>query len=412
MTPNNHLSPIGRYRRVLVASGLLVCVGLTMFVVQAIGSHPDRAWRAYLINFLLWSAMAQGGLLFSTVMHITKARWSGVMAGVAESFAAFFPVSFILFLLLFIGKGHIFPWLHQDLHGKEVWLNVPFLFGRNTVALCALYVTGFGYLYHALGLKLGTFLPTESIRGWFYRTWYREAVDIQKRRDVMTVWSVLYMLFFALTLSLMGYDFVMSMDPHWYSTLFGAYNFVKAFYVGLGGVIILSAALKLFSPAAIEIEARHFHDIGKLFFGFCLVWADFFYCQFVVIWYGNIPEETAYVIDRIIAAPYQPLAWVVFSICFIGPFIILLNKRVKTMPVAMIAICAVIIVGLWLEHLLLIGPAMVHGQDATLPVGMTEGIISLGFLGLMVISVSSFLHQFPELVLFKGRLPGEKDHLS
>jgi hypothetical protein len=409
MARDDHKSPIVKYGSTLMVSGLLVAVGMAAFLVQIVGSHPEQAWRAYLINFLLWSAMAQGGLLFSAVMHLTKARWSGVMAGVAESFAAFFPISFVLFVLLFVGKGYIFPWLNQDLHGKEVWLNVPFLFTRNAIALLILYGVGFGYLYYALGLKLGTRLPTVSIRGWFYRVWYRDAVDIQYRRYKMTIWSVLYILAFVVTLSLLGYDFIMSMDPHWYSTLFGAYNFIKAFYIGLGGVIILAALLKLTSPTPIGLLTSHFHDIGKLFFGFCLMWGDFFYCQFVVIWYGNIPEETAYIIERIMSPPYQALAWGVFAVCFIGPFIILLNKKIKTMPKAMILICSVIIIGLWLEHLLLIGPTLVLGT--TLPLGVMDGVISLGFLGLMMASVSSFLHQFPELVLYDGSLPAAKESL-
>ena len=407
---NDQHSPIFMYGRVRLIAGILAVIGLVAFLVQAVSAHPENAWRAYLINFLLWSAMAQGGLLFSAIMHVTKARWSGVMAGVAESFAAFFPISFVLFILLFIGKGHIFPWLHQDLHGKEVWLNIPFLFTRDALALLILYIMGFGYLYYALGLKLGTRLPTDSVRGWFYRLWYRDAVDVQHRRDKMTVWGVLYCLAFVLTLSLLGYDLVMSMDPHWYSTLFGAYHFVKAFYIGLGGVIILAALLKLSSPVSLGLETSHFHDIGKLFFGFCLMWGDFFYCQFVVIWYGNISEETAYIIERIMQAPYQGLAWGVFVVCFIAPFLILINKKIKTMPKAMFVICTVIIVGMWLEHLLLIGPAMAHGA-ASLPLGIMDGIISMGFLGLMVISVSSFLHQFPELVHFEGSIPSPKESL-
>ena len=210
MTPKDHPSPIAKYALLLLISALLAAVGLIAFWVQAAGLHPQQAWRAYLINFLLWSAMAQGGLLFSAVMHITKAKWSGVMAGVAEAFAAFFPISLLLFVLLFVGKGHIFPWLHQDLHGKEVWLNIPFLFTRDALALLVLYGIGFGYLYYALGLKLGMRLPTVSLRKWFYRVWYRDAVDIQARRYKMTVWAVLYSLAFVLTLSLIGYDLVMS----------------------------------------------------------------------------------------------------------------------------------------------------------------------------------------------------------
>ena len=90
-------------RKVFLA---LVTVGAVTFLVQLFTRHPERAWQAYFINFLLWSAIAQGGLLFSVVMHVTKARWSGPLASIAESFTAFFPISFLLFLGLYLGKAH------------------------------------------------------------------------------------------------------------------------------------------------------------------------------------------------------------------------------------------------------------------------------------------------------------------
>ncbi len=116
----------------------LVAVGSAAFIFGLMSSHPERAWQAYWINFLLWSAIAQGAVLFSAVMHMTKARWSGPLAGLSESFAGFFPISYVLFLILFLGRAHIFPWLHEDLHGKEVWLNIPFLFTRDCIGLLIL----------------------------------------------------------------------------------------------------------------------------------------------------------------------------------------------------------------------------------------------------------------------------------
>ena len=104
----------------------LAAAGALIFVTVAVVGNPARAWQAYLLNFLFFSAIAQGAVLFSALMHTVKARWSGPLADVAESFAAFFPVSLVLFVILFIGSRHVFPWLHQDLHGKEVWLNLPF----------------------------------------------------------------------------------------------------------------------------------------------------------------------------------------------------------------------------------------------------------------------------------------------
>ena len=213
----------------------------------------------------------------------------------------------------------------------------------------------------------------------------------------MTVFSILYILLFAVILSLIGYDLVMSLDPHWYSTLFGAYSFVKAFYIGLGALIILASIHYKRLGAASGIKTDHLVDLGRLFFAFSLVWADFFYCQFVVIWYGNISEETSYIIERTMVSPWNSLAWTVFIISFIIPFFILLNRNIKTKPIPMILLSVLIIIGIWLEHLLLLGPVF-HHDIASIPVGLTEVLISLGFFGLMALALSIFLNLFPELI--------------
>jgi len=379
---------------------ILVAIGVAAFVFGLNSQHPERAWQAYLINFLLWSAIAQGAVLFSTVMHMTNARWTGPLSGLSESFTAFFPISYILFLVLFLGRAHIFPWLHEDLHGKEIWLNIPFLFTRDCIGLLILYVLGFGYLFNALQLKFDPKQPRGRLRQSIFEAWqrnHRKPEDIKRR---MTIWGGLYILAFALVLSLIGFDLVMSMDPHWVSTLFGAYHFVKSFYIGLGALIILAAVIRLRQGEASGINAAHFHDIGKLFFAFCLLWADFFYVQLMVIYYGNIPEETNYVLIRTMLAPWNKLAWTVFIVCFIGPFFILLNQRIKTRPILMMIICSIVIIGIWLEHLLLLGPALSHGTQS-IPLSVSDGLISLGFLGLMVIAVGYFLNVFPETILAK-----------
>ena len=375
---------------------VLIIIGLAAFIYGVIGNHPEKAWQAYLINFLLWSAIAQGAVLFSAVMHMTKARWSGPLSALAESFASFFPLSFVLFLILFLGRTHIFPWLHEDLHGKEVWLNIPFLFTRDCIGLLLLYAIGFAYLYNALQLRADANQNQGAFGQMIVKGWIRNNRSIEQVKKKMTVWAGLYILAFTLVLSLIGYDLVMSMDPHWISTLFGGYTFVKAFYVGLGALIILAAITQIRKGKESGLEPSHFHDIGKLFFAFCLLWADFFYVQLTVIWYGNIPEETYYVIERTVMVPWSKLAWTIFIVCFIIPFVILLNKKVKSKPVFMVILCSVIIIGFWFEHLLLLAPALSHGAH-TLSLSVTDGLITVGFFGLMVMAVSYFLRQFPNI---------------
>ncbi len=361
----------------------LVLVGVGAFLLQVLGQHPGKAWQAYLVNFLLWSAIAQGGLLFSVVLHVTKAKWGRPLQGLSEAFAGFFPVSFVLFLLLFPGRAYVFPWLGGDLHGKEGWLTIPFLFSRDAAGLLILYGLGFGYLCYGVKLRRSCKETSEKTQeSWRHR---------------MSVIGVLYIMAYALVLSLLAFDLVMSADPQWISTLFGPYAFVKAFYMGLGSLIIAAALVRIRHGRTSSLNFSHFHDLGKLFFGFCMLWADFFYCQFLVIWYGNIPEETSYIIRRTMALPWSRLAWAVFILSFVIPFLILLNKQVKTKPRFMIGLCSLVLVGIWLEHFLLLGPALTPKADG-IPVSISDGLITLGFLGLMVMAVRFGLGFFPELI--------------
>ncbi|MGE5838970.1 MAG: hypothetical protein ACM34H_03475 [Deltaproteobacteria bacterium] len=359
-----------------------VLVGLGAFLYQVLGQHPEKGWQAYLVNFVLWSAVSQGALLFSVVLHVTKARWGKPLQGLSEAFAGFFPVSFVLYLLLFPGRAFVFPWLEGDLHGKEAWLSIPFLFLRDTAGLLILYGLGFAYLYHGLKLKRGL----REASGKTEAAWHRR----------MNVIAVLYIMAYALVLSLLAYDLVMSADLHWISTLFAPYAFVKAFYLGLGALIVVAAFLRIRHREAASLTSSHFHDLGKLFFAFCLLWADFFYCQFLVIWYGNLPEETNYVIQRTMMLPWSRLAWAVFILSFVLPFLILLNKQVKTKPLFMVGLCSVVFFGIWLEHFLLLGPALNPGATS-LPMGITDVLITLGFLGLVGMAVRFALGRFPEL---------------
>jgi hypothetical protein len=397
ITPSAASGPGAAPQRSLFMLGAaLAAAGLAAFIVGLCGSHPQRAWQAFFINFLLWSAMAQGAVLFSAVTHTVKARWAAPLSGLSQAFAGFFPMSLVCFLALLIGRDHLFPWLHEDLHGKEVWLNIPFLFSRDAIGFLVLYGFGTAFLSQDLKLRIRATGPAAALRRMLTGRLPQTEAEIERVRNRKTLWGGLYCFAFALVLSLIGFDLVMSLDPHWVSTLFGAYHFVKAFYVGLGALIILAAIVQLHQGRPATAGA-HFHDVGKLFFAFCLLWADFFYVQLTVIWYGNIPEETSYVILRTLTPPWNTLAWVVFIVCFVVPFCVLINRRVKTMPGPMIALCGMVILGIWLEHLLLAGPAW-HQATADLPLGVTDGLVFIGFLGLMVLSVAYTLKLFPELL--------------
>ncbi len=379
MTSDSPEYPFHVKRSAFAGFAVLAAAGVAGFAMLMFQGRPDRAWQAFLTNFLLFSAMAQGGLLFSVVMHLCRARWSRGVSPVAESFSAFFPVSLLLYFILFLGKSHVFPWLHHDLGEKQAWLNLPFLFSRDVFGLLVLYGSGLAYVRQAVRSR--TPRPEE---------------DMDRIRKRMSLFGVIYAVSFAVVISLLSYDLVMSASPHFVSTLFGAYSFVKAFYLGIAGIIVLCTLLQKSGAAGFSLSPSRFHDLGKLLFAFCLVWADFFYCQLVVIWYGNITEETHYLILRTMVSPWRELAWFVFIVCFVLPFIILLNRAVKTKPLFMTGLCILIILGLWLEHLLLLGPEL-FPHAVELPIGFFDGLIFTGFLGLMAACLAGYAGIFPEI---------------
>jgi len=383
-------------RSLLRMTGVSIVIGLVSFIILLSGKHPERAWQAYLTNFLFWSSVAQGGLLFSAVMQVARGRWGRSLTGPAEALAGFFPVSFLLYLILFLGYKQVFPWRYMELGEKAAWLNLPGLFARDTAGFLILYGLGFIYLYHSWAFRLNRKTHAGKTREYLNRLWNSRSVDPDRFRARMTLFAVLYIIAYAVILSLIAYDLIMALDPHWYSALFGAYHFVKAFYMALGVLIILASILHMNPQIPFALRPSQFHDLGKLFFAFCLVWADFFYCQFMVIWYGNISEETAYVIARTMASPWRPMAWLVFIVSFGIPFLILLNRKIKSNPKWMSLLSALVLLGLWLEHTLLIGPSL-NPHVHTLQLGIFDGLIFVGFIGLMTLVVASVLHVLPEL---------------
>jgi Ni/Fe-hydrogenase subunit HybB-like protein len=209
--------------------------------------------------------------------------------------------------------------------------------------------------------------------------------------------SIAFGIVYAIVLSLIAIDLIMSLDPHWVSTLFGAYYFMGSFYTALAGLMVLCGISLSAYGLQDFIMPKQFHDLGKLLLGFCVVTGDFFYSQFLVIWYGNLPEEAQYVILRVRNTPWQFLAWTVLIVCFALPFVILLNRKIKMKPRAMVILGIIILIGMWLERLLLIAPSL--WKEAQLPLGMIELLISAGFLGIMALCVLLFLRQFPILPL-------------
>ena len=364
--------PTLKTRRWRAVSILLILVGGVAFWIGVSGPHAQRTWQAYLINFVFWSGLSFGSVLFVAVLNLTSARWGRPLKRLAESLGSCSIPFFALFWVLYFGCDKIFPWIEEPLSGKQMWLNIPFLFARDGVAL---------FLLTAVSMALIYFSIRGDERAWRYQT----------------ILSPILGILYCFVLTLVSFDLIMSLDPHWANTLFGGYYFVGSFYTALCGIVVLAALAHKKLGLRRIIRPRHFHDLGKLLFGFCMMTGYLFYTQFLVIWYGNLPEETRYVILRVRHSPWEPVAWIVFAICFGLPFILLLGRKIKMHPGPLTILSLIILIGMWLERFLLVAPSL--WEKPEIPLGAIEVLVTAGFLGVVGLTVTLFLTRFPLLPL-------------
>jgi hypothetical protein len=388
---------------------LLALAGMAGFIFAILGPEPLRAWQAYLVNFLFWTGLSFGAVLFVAVLNLTGATWGRPLKRLAESFGAYLPAGFALFWILYFGRMEIFPWIREPVPGREGWLNVPFLFARNGAGFLLLSIASLAMVYFSLKgdrewiKKSNPPIPPlgKGGEGGFSGDGgglREEATESDswslswKRQQILSpILGILY----AFVLTLAGFDFVMSLDRHWYSTLLGGYFLVGCFYSAIAALYLLALIVAPADSLKDHLFPRHFHDLGKLLLAFCLFTGYLFYAQFLTIWYGNVPEETRYVILRVKLTPWEPLAWVVLFMIFLLPFFVLLGRRTKLNRVAMMLLSLMIIIGMWLERFMLVAPSL--WKKGSIPLGLTEMLVTAGYLGVVGLCVTGFLKRVPIL---------------
>jgi hypothetical protein len=386
-----------------VLSLALFLVGAAAFFYQLFAGDAQRAWSAYLTNYVYWTGLGFGAFLLSPVLVLTNATWGRPVKRLSESVVFFLPLSFILLLPLFLGRANAFWWVLHPEAQKAPWLNTPFFFAREGIGLLALAFAAAMVAYNSVKSDMEYMRKSSGEQGaGSARTISsrdRGAADRQRAQHTL---STVYIILYAFIMTLVAFDMMMSLSREWFSTLFGAYYFVISFYAGLAFLAILSTFGVRKMAMGNAIEEKQFHDIGKLLFAFCVVGLDFFYVQFLVIWYGNLPDETRYVIWRVIYDPWAALAWTVLIVLFVVPFLVLLFRRIKLKPVLLTLVSIWILIGIWLEKFLLVTPSLVKSKS--LPLGIFEVLITIGWLGLFAFCVCTFLQKYPVLAVSDPKL--------
>ena len=365
-------------RRAAVLGLVLAVVGGVVVASGLLGSDPDRTWWAYHANFVFWAGLAQGMVVFAATQKLAKGHWSGVLIRIAEAGAAFTVVSVVLFVGLFIGRDHIFTWLREPRPEIGGWLTTKWFFLRNGAVLVAMSWLTWRFVGRDLAPDV-----RELATG--------EVVERKEDADRISRDAAILLLAYAFGYSLLGYDLVMSLANKWVSNLYGAFYFMGSFLAGLMTLAIFGVWMRRVSLGDI-FSSKQQHDLAKLCFGFTVFWAYLMWSQFLVIWYGNLPEETYFIFYRLYGA-WRPVGIAVFSLVFLIPFVGLLGVRPKKYGPSLIAFALVSLVGIWLERYLEIVPSVNHGAGPA--IGVPEIGTGLFFLGLFLLSWAWFARKYP-----------------
>jgi len=348
----------------------LIAAGGITFAVGFM-NHPEQTWANYLLNNYYFLALAIGASFFLALQYITQSGWSAGFKRIPEAMASYIPVAAVLIVLLFFGMSSIYHWSHPEavehdvlLMHKSPYLNIPFFFIRLLVYF-ACWIIMTRYLR-----KLSLREDTEGGLTFFHKS---------------EVASRIYIFLLAITFSLACFDLIMSIDPHWYSTLFAFKNFAAAFYHA--AAIILLILVILHKQGHFSFFTRnHLQDFSSYIFMLSIIYGYLWFAQFMLIWYGNIPEETIYYAVRW-EGQWKILFWADIAINWFIPFAVLMPKKPARRIQVVVPIIILLIAGQWISLYLQIFPG-VTGENNF---GIIEIGSFLGYAGLFTLAVTRAL---------------------
>lgn len=353
----------------------LVVLGTAVFL-GGLFVDASRTWQIMYVNFLFWSGLAQGGVVVSGVYRMTNSHWSEPFRGIAEGTSAFLPVSFVLLLVMMAGGRWIFPWWSAPVPGKALWLSPQFLFGRQILISAFL-------LWLSLKYVAASALGEKSLLNGLRRFHagippVLEAASVPpETARLLSRLTPLLLVSFGILFPFVGFDLAMSLDPSWSSTLFGWMYALHAFYGGIVATMLFALASHLWLGLDSEFGKEEWRDMANLVLGISLLSGGFAWSQYLVIWYGNLPEETSFLVSRFHTPPWPVATWLsIFGAYFLGLFAFIV-KPLKEHPAILFVIGLLILKALFLERFVLVVPWLWHGRD--FPFGFLESFVTLGF---------------------------------
>jgi len=363
-------------RNFKIVTLILIGIGLLSFILGLL-SDSKTTWASYLIVNYYFLSLAMGGTFFFVIQVITQSGWSSAFKRVPEAMMSYIPFAAVFFLLLFLGMHDIYHWSHEDavaadplIEHKSAFLNIPFFFIR--MVICFILWIVFTTILRKLSLK-------------------EDAADKSDLNGIMSLfakselYSKILAFILALTFSLTAFDWIMSIDVHWYSTIFALKNLVAAF---LHGVSILTLIVFILHKRGYFpfLNKYHMHDFARYIFMLSIVWGYFWFAQFMIIWYGNIPEETVYYSVRW-QAGWKVLFFLEIILNWAIPFMVLLPVKASRNMTLIFIIIIFLIIGQYIDLFVQVIP----GTTGVLKFSLIDAGMFLGYVGLFSLVVATAL---------------------
>ncbi len=355
---------------------VLIAIGIITFVIGFI-YNPEKTWGNYLLNNYYFLALAIGGTFWLALQRITQSGWSVGYFRIPEAFGNYIPIAFIFFVLLFIGFHHLYEWTHHEvvehdhvLEHKSPYLNIPFFMIRLVVYFVVWIIMT--QILRRISLK------EDELGGMAYfekAEWY----------------SKIYIFALAITFTMASFDWIMSIDPHWYSTIFSLKNFVSGFHHGAALIALMIIILNRFGYYKF-MNNSHLIDLSKYIFILGIIWGYFWFSQYLLMWYANIPEETIYYVDRI-EGPWAPLFWMNIILNTGVPFVFLLSNYLAKSRFILGVVAFILLIGMWIDFYLQIMPGAVGETQSS--IGLLEIGTFMGYAGLFLFIVFRTISKHP-----------------
>ena len=397
-------------KRARTISLALIVVGVVAAIVGILGDHTDhhqRTWANLLINGFFFFGIALGTLFFLALQNATETAWTVLVKRVYEGIIGFLPIGAVVMLIVLAAGSmhlhHIWHWMDSSLYHEYMVVNGDAVTYTDEAVEGAVINPNFASIIaNKAGYLNQGFFWVRNIAYLavflLFARWFRsKSLEMDKLTGDSLVKThlltyrrgALFLVFFAVFSSTMAWDWIMSIDAHWFSTLFGWYVFSGMWVSAMITAVILVLYLKRkgYLP---QVNNSHIHDMGKWVFAISFLWSYLWFSQFMLIWYSNIPEEVTYFQTR--WEHYKVLFWLVFAINFLLPMVLLMSRDAKRNPRFLIAVGSIIFAGHWLDVFLMVTPGSLgeHWHFGMLEVGMF-----LAFLGLLMFSVLNTLTKAP-----------------